>query len=153
MTAPTRYSDTATCACGCGLPAPIAQSTDARRGRIKDQPHRFRRGHQAKTRLQTPASVRFWAQVTGGDVDECWIWNGYRRPGGWGVFNDTRTTRIGAHRFAYLDLIGPIPDELDLDHLCRDASCVNPWHMEPVPRGVNVARANAARRHEGAQQR
>jgi hypothetical protein len=106
----------------------------------------FRRGHQAKTRTATPASDRFWSQVEGSGVEKCWPWRGYRRRGGYGLFNVSRTRwAVAAHRFAYEDLIGPIPEGLDIDHLCRNPSCVNPWHMEPVPRAVNVARANTNR--------
>lgn len=45
-----------------------------------------------------------------------------------------------AHRVAYETWIGPIPDGLDLDHLCRHRACVNPLHLEPVTRKVNVLR-------------
>ena len=50
-----------------------------------------------------------------------------------------------AHRFAYQYMIGPIPDGLELDHLCRNRPCVNPYHLEPVTRAVNHARMLAAR--------
>lgn len=37
---------------------------------------------------------------------------------------------------------GPIPDGLDLDHLCRVRACVRPSHLEPVTRAVNLARGS-----------
>ncbi|MBO0885095.1 MAG: HNH endonuclease [Mycobacterium sp.] len=58
-----------------------------------------------------------------------------------------------AHRIAYTWLVGPIPEGFDLDHLCRVRSCVNPAHLEPVPRRTNLLRgrtipaANAAKTH------
>jgi hypothetical protein len=45
-----------------------------------------------------------------------------------------------AHRLVYEELVGPIPEGMELDHLCRNTSCVNPAHLEPVPHRVNVLR-------------
>ncbi|MBO0884191.1 MAG: HNH endonuclease [Mycobacterium sp.] len=46
----------------------------------------------------------------------------------------------GAHVFAYELLVGPIPTGMQLDHLCRNRSCVNPDHLEPVSQRVNLLR-------------
>src|SRR5688572_21764976 len=48
-----------------------------------------------------------------------------------------------AHRLMYVALRGPIPDGLELDHLCRNHACVNPWHMEPVTGRVNKLRGTS----------
>ena len=72
----------------------------------------------------------------------CWVWLGAGGGGGYG--------RIGvkfAHRVVYEELVGPIPEALVLDHLCRVKPCVNPYHLEPVTHAVNVSRANAAVTH------
>ena len=45
-----------------------------------------------------------------------------------------------AHRVVYQLLAGPIPEALDLDHLCKVGHCVNPAHLEPVTHGDNVLR-------------
>lgn len=45
-----------------------------------------------------------------------------------------------AHRLFFVLANGPIPDELDLDHLCRVPPCINPYHLEPVTRRVNIIR-------------
>jgi HNH endonuclease len=45
-----------------------------------------------------------------------------------------------AHRVVYETLVGPIPDGLVIDHLCRNPRCVRPDHMEPVTNQVNVLR-------------
>lgn len=47
-----------------------------------------------------------------------------------------------AHRFAYLRLGEPFPLEFDLDHMCEEASCWNPAHIEPVPDRINLARGS-----------
>lgn len=48
--------------------------------------------------------------------------------------------KVYAHRWSYEYHVGPIPDALHLDHLCRNTVCVNPEHLEPVTAGVNVLR-------------
>jgi hypothetical protein len=83
---------------------------------------------------------RFWRQVKGGDVETCWLWTGRPANEGYGKFVDRREW-YQAHRFAYENLIAEIPDDLELDHLCRTRLCVNPWHMEPVTHYVNTRRA------------
>lgn len=45
-----------------------------------------------------------------------------------------------AHRIAYELVVGPIPEGLTLDHLCRVRRCVNPEHLEPVTMGENLRR-------------
>jgi hypothetical protein len=51
-----------------------------------------------------------------------------------------------AHRFYYEQHVGPIPEGLQLDHLCRNTRCVNPAHLEPVTGAENMRRRVAARR-------
>lgn len=83
---------------------------------------------------------RFWGKVDGGEVAECWEWLG-TRSNGYGRFVGGGGRRVIAHRWAYESLIGPIPDGLHLDHLCRNRACVNPWHLDPVTTQVNVRRS------------
>lgn len=81
---------------------------------------------------------RFWAKVEKTEPG-CWLWRGYRTPNGYAQFKaDGKTTRV--HRWAYKQLVGPIPDGLGLDHLCRVRHCVNPAHLEPVTNKENTAR-------------
>ncbi|MFE4420475.1 HNH endonuclease signature motif containing protein [Streptomyces sp. NPDC056817] len=47
------------------------------------------------------------------------------------------------HRVAYEALVTEIPDGLQLDHLCRNRACANPWHLEPVTNRVNAKRGQA----------
>lgn len=77
----------------------------------------------------------------------CWEWNAAIDAAGYGRFS----VRIGptradyrmklAHRVSYETFVGPIPDGLDIDHLCRNRKCVNPEHLEPVTRSENLRRS------------
>ena len=69
----------------------------------------------------------------------CWFWRGIVKKNGytWRAYNRKPGP---AHRIVYRLLVGPIPDGLCLDHLCRNRSCVNPTHLEPVTHAVNMAR-------------
>src|SRR5262245_61714130 len=83
---------------------------------------------------------RFAAKIE--PTDDCWIWTGARDEKGYGLFRvDGRTRR--AHRFAYEYFVGPIPMGLQTDHLCRNASCVNPEHLELVTNRENCRRGRA----------
>lgn len=77
----------------------------------------------------------------------CWRWDGTTNKGGYGAINvkhdDGTWVPRGTHRTAYKILVGPVPDDLDLDHLCRNRACWNPQHLEPVTRLVNVLRGLA----------
>lgn len=87
---------------------------------------------------------RFWAKVDRRSPDECWAWLASRCSDGYGTFRVGERI-AGAHRVAYEMLVGPIPDGLELDHLCSLRECVNPAHLEPVTHAENVARGRATR--------
>lgn len=84
---------------------------------------------------------RFLAKVSVGD---CWEWLAGKTDGGYGQFSYYKETGkksvMVAHRWLWLKLVGPIPEKHDLDHLCRNRSCVNPDHLEPVSRSENLIR-------------
>ena len=82
---------------------------------------------------------RFWEKVLPVPESGCWLWIGGLNNKGYGSFT---ANKVGgnAHRWAYMRYKGPIPTGLDLDHLCRTRSCVNPAHLEPVSRTVNHLR-------------
>ena len=112
---------------------------------------------QAK-RTRRSAEERFWEKVdTSAGPLGCWPWTASGSRDGYGQFSaDGRGVR--AHRFAYELLVGPIPEGLQLDHLCRNPGCVNPAHLEPVtgwentmrgntPAAINAAKAYCAKGH------
>lgn len=71
----------------------------------------------------------------------CWIFQGHINQTGYGLITDQAGRTIRAHRAMYMELVGPIPDGLHLDHLCNVRACVNPEHLEPVTLQVNTQRA------------
>jgi hypothetical protein len=78
---------------------------------------------------------------------ECWEWRGEVTANGYGRFH-ANGRRSMAHRWLYERLVDAIPDDLVLDHLCRNRCCVNPAHLEPVTNVENARRgAVAARTH------
>ena len=84
-----------------------------------------------------PATTeRFWAKVN--KTETCWLWMATTNPKGYGRFRDGKA--VSAHRWAYEQVAGPIPEGLQLDHLCRVRNCVNPAHLEPVTGAVNQKR-------------
>lgn len=71
---------------------------------------------------------------------DCWTWTGWKLWNGYGRVRIHRTTLKLVHRVVYELVVGPIPDGLTLDHLCRNRACVNPAHLEPVTMRVNNLR-------------
>lgn len=85
---------------------------------------------------------RLWSKVEPQNPG-CWIWTGTINSGGYGVFRTGGQSApyLGAHRVVWQELVGPIPEGLELDHLCKVRHCVNPDHLEPVTPAVNQARS------------
>lgn len=124
-------ADGTCCAAGCTKPA--------RGGRSECFMHAKRRSKYGSHDLPyelTPAG-RFFAKVD--KTGDCWLWTGCLTHGGYGQLT-SENRKWSAHRFAYSLLVGPIPEGLDLDHLCRVRNCVNPAHLEPVTRAENLHR-------------
>lgn len=69
----------------------------------------------------------------------CWLWQGPIGAKGYGRSN-LRGKQESAHRMVYEELVGPIPGDDSLDHICRVKSCVNPQHLQPVSLAENLRR-------------
>jgi hypothetical protein len=78
---------------------------------------------------------------------KCWEWALTIDANGYGVIRvEGKTT--GTHRASYEAFVGSIPDGLSLDHLCRNRSCCNPEHLEPVTPKENSRRGATAQKTE-----
>lgn len=76
----------------------------------------------------------------------CWIWLGSRHSQGYGLItlNDPKRTQY-AHRVSYELHVGPIPEGMVIDHLCRREACIRPEHLQAVTQQVNVRRGSRCR--------
>lgn len=86
------------------------------------------------------SAERFWEKVE--KTDSCWMWTATLIQSGYGHFR-VGDRMVLAHRFAYELEVGPIPERLTLDHLCRNRACVRPSHLEPVTMLENLRRGRA----------
>lgn len=120
------------CGCGCG-------------GEVKTPGARFKRGHHQSA---TPVDRRVWDFIE--KTDSCWLWTGHTTQDGYGrirhgAASPTPEATHIVHRLVYEQLVGPIPEGMVLDHICRVRNCVNPKHLEPVTNAENLRRTTAQR--------
>lgn len=73
-------------------------------------------------------------------ITGCYLWTAATNRGGYGVYCISKKTLL-AHRFAYEAEKGPIGPGLQIDHKCRNKSCVNPAHLEAVTQSENTRRS------------
>lgn len=88
--------------------------------------------------MAAPIAIRLWRRVEERESG-CWEWTG-ALSSGYGRIHHSPGRLVYTHRLAYELLVGPIPEGMDLDHLCRNTKCCNVAHLEPVTRQVNLLR-------------
>lgn len=123
------------CQCGCGEKAPIAAKSIYASGWVQGKPMRYIQGHWAKTNMNKEEYL-----VTS---DGCWLWQrslsgGYARARVQG-----RMTLIYKHNWEQEN--GPVPKDMQLDHICKNRSCCNPEHLELVTPAENVRRGKLSK--------
>lgn len=97
-----------------------------------------------KTRRRTPIEVRFAAKYHIDEETGCWLWTAYIPSSGYGhIGSPGEGYPILAHRFSYEHFVGPIPEGMQVDHLCRVRHCINPAHLEAVSLHENTMRSEA----------
>lgn len=99
-----------------------------------------------KTTTPITAIERFKLRFAESSVSQhggtsCWEWKGSINYKGYGHFWASGKY-ISAHRFSYEHHVGPIPEAMHIDHLCRMRHCVNPAHLEPVTNRENIKRGD-----------
>lgn len=92
-----------------------------------------------------PLVRRFWSKVAAGDGRSCWTWTAALNDSGYGVFN-LSGRMVRAHRIAYEFSYGPIPDGMQVDHVCRNRQCVNPAHLRIATNKQNGENRSGAHR-------
>ena len=78
-------------------------------------------------------------------VGTCWIWTGQLDKRGYGRLHTEARRKQFVHNVSYRTFIGPLPDGMEPDHLCRTPACFNPEHLEAVSQPENTRRGRQAK--------
>lgn len=128
------------CHCGCGQLTKLSPMNWAKGGYVKGQPYKYVTGHNRRCHGDVPEYIV--DPITG-----CWNCQHAINTKGYGyakVKQNGRYVGVMRHRLVYERLVGPVPREMALDHLCRNPQCVNPAHLRVVTDQVNCQAGNQA---------
>lgn len=131
--------------CGCGATTAIADETSGP-ARVKGEHVKYLVGHATRGKRRRKGDD--WVLEDRGHTTPCRIWQHSKFANGYGKQTRPVTHPRGAgmtysHILAWEEVNGPVPDGLELDHLCRQVDCGNPDHLEPVTHAENVRRGMA----------
>lgn len=87
---------------------------------------------------KVPEIERFWEKVDKTEESDCWTWKNALDRDGYGYLRRYRGPMVGAHVFSYEIENGPVPEGKEIDHACRNRSCVNPLHLRAVTHKQNM---------------
>jgi hypothetical protein len=118
---------------GCGAQYPKTRTNLCRSCR-SSRPHRWRG--------KDPADRFFELTLIPELPNACWPWGGSRDRYGYGKMS-AFGVHVRVYRYSYELLVGPIPEGLTIDHLCRNPPCVNPDHLEAVTNKENILRSDS----------
>ena len=113
------------CHCGCGGNAPVAPRNNKFYKWIKGKPKRYIAGHGC-SRINKPYLIE-----DRGYESPCWIWEFSLTSQGYASV-EFGGKKHYVHRINYQKFVGSIPEGYELDHLCENRCCVNPYHLEPA---------------------
>lgn len=120
-----------TCFCLCGEATPLATKTISTKGLFLDLPHRYIKGHENR---KSPVA---YAEKDCGYITPCYVWLRGGTADGYGI--RTRDGKLQtAHRLAYIDAYGPIPDDWVVHHKCENPPCVRPDHLQAMSNADNI---------------
>lgn len=147
------------CMCGCGQRTLIAVKTSRRNGWVKGQPQPYLLGHTS-WKNHGPRWIEGPVPKERPDLGPCWVWQRSFNNQGYAVGTFTKygfhEGSVLAGRALYKINVGPIPDGMELDHLCFNPKCVR-WeaapgapsgHLEPVTPIENILRARSTKLHD-----
>lgn len=115
------------CHCTCGRKTTVSQVNNRRHGWVKGVPKKYILGHS-----YTRTGPAYLPEDRGHDTP-CWIWQAGKDSAGYGSVRDGTRIRK-AHAVYWERANGPVPNGMELHHLCRVPCCVNPDHLKPLTR-------------------
>lgn len=104
---------------------------------------RLKRTGTTSPRATPTVHERFWSKVD--KSGDCWLWTAAKYSNGYGHFGIDAERGAIAHRYAWEQIVGPIPSDLVLDHTCHERACVNPAHLRHATIKQNIENQGALR--------